>query len=261
MIFVLSPAKALDYDTPVRADVPHTKPLFVGQATELIEVLAQKTPAQIAQLMDLSDALSSLNVARYQAWRPRFTAHNSRQAVLAFNGDVYDGLNARTLSGDDLQWAQEHVRILSGLYGVLRPLDWMQPYRLEMGTSLETVKGRNLYRFWGEQIGQYLQKQLHHQDNPVLVNLASQEYFKSVDLKQIKAPVVECVFQEYKAGSYKVISFMAKRARGMMTRFAIEQRVQRVQDLCAFDAGGYAFVKAQSTSARLVFRRHLTPGA
>jgi uncharacterized protein len=255
MIFVLSPAKALDYDTPAPLELPHTKPLFVSQAAQLIEVLAQKSPQQIAELMDLSDALSSLNVARYQAWRPRFTAHNSKQAVLAFNGDVYDGLSAKTLPVDALAWAQQHVRVLSGLYGVLRPLDWMQPYRLEMGTALPTPLGRNLYQFWGAQIAQHLQKELKQQASPVLVNLASQEYFRAVDLQHIQAPVIECVFQEHKAGAYKVISFMAKRARGLMTRFAIEQRIDKVQDLRAFNTDGYAFAKAESTASKLVFRR------
>jgi uncharacterized protein len=257
MIFVLSPAKALDYDTPAPADLPHTKPLFVSQAAQLIDILAQKSPQQIAELMDLSDALSSLNVARYQAWRPRFTAHNSKQAVLAFNGDVYDGLSAKTLPVDALEWAQQHVRMLSGLYGVLRPLDWMQPYRLEMGTALPTPLGRNLYQFWGAQLAQHLQKKLNQQAKPVLVNLASQEYFKAVDLKHIKALVIECVFQEHKAGGYKVISFMAKRARGLMTRFAIEQRIESPQDLRAFNTDGYAFAKAESTPSRFVFRRKL----
>lgn len=148
MLFLLSPAKALDFETPA-PDVAHTQPLFVKQSAELIEVLKQKSPQQIAELMHLSDALSGLNAARYQAWSPQFTAKNAKQAVLAFNGDVYGGLDAKTLSGDDLAWAQDHLCILSGLYGVLRPLDYMQPYRLEMGTRLETAQGNNLYQFWG----------------------------------------------------------------------------------------------------------------
>jgi uncharacterized protein len=222
MIFVLSPAKALDYESAV-PDVGHTKPLFAKEAAQLIELLAAKSPQDITELMDLSDALSALNVARYQAWSSRFTAKNSRQAVFAFNGDVYDGLQARSMPVEQLEWMQGHVRILSGLYGVLRPLDWMQAYRLEMGTALATDRGRNLYQFWGANIAQHLQKELDKQDSPVLVNLASNEYFKSVDRKTLRSPVVECVFQEYKAGVYKVISFMAKRARGLMTRFVTEQ--------------------------------------
>lgn len=256
MIFVLSPAKALDYESAV-PDVGHTKPLFVKEAAQLIAVLATKSPQDVAELMALSDALSALNVARYQAWSSRFTAKNSRQAVFAFNGDVYDGLQARAMPAEHLEWMQGHVRILSGLYGVLRPLDWMQAYRLEMGTVLATDRGRNLYQFWGASIAQHLQKELDKQSSPVLVNLASTEYFKSVDRKTLRSPVVECVFQEYKAGTYKVISFMAKRARGLMTRFVTEHRVERVQDLQAFDLDGYHFDRKASEADKLVFRRKL----
>ena len=200
MLFLLSPAKSLDYDTPL-GDLPHTQPLFTKQSAELIQLLREYSPQQIAELMDLSDQLAGLNVARYQAWSPKFTAKNSRQAVLAFNGDVYDGLDARTLKPEDLAWAQEHVCILSGLYGVLRPLDWMQPYRLEMGTALQNPKGQNLYKFWGTQIADYLNERLQADKTPVVVNLASQEYFKAVDTKTLKARVIECVFEDWKAGS------------------------------------------------------------
>ncbi|KAF1045702.1 MAG: hypothetical protein GAK38_02837 [Xylophilus sp.] len=213
MLFLLSPAKSLDYETPVAAGLSHTTPLFTKRSAALIEVLRERSPQQIAELMDLSDALSALNVARYQAWSPRFTSRNSRQAVLAFNGDVYEGLDARSLGADDLAWAQEHLVILSGLYGVLRPLDRMQPYRLEMGTRLPTGAGANLYQFWGSEIAEYLNKRLRADETPVVVNLASQEYFKSVDRKVLKARVVECVFEDWKNGRYKVISFLAKRAR------------------------------------------------
>ena len=158
-MFLLSPAKSLDY-TPAPADLPHTQPLFVKQSAELIDMLRQKSPQQIASLMHLSDALATLNVARYEAWRPRFTARNAKQAVLAFDGDVYGGLAARTLKPADLAWAQEHLCILSGLYGVLRPLDRMQPYRLEMGTRLATAHGDNLYQFWGSRISDYLNRRL-----------------------------------------------------------------------------------------------------
>ena len=254
MLFVISPAKALDYESPTPV-VEHTKPLFAKQAAALIEVLREKSPQQIAELMDLSDALSTLNVARYQAWSSRFTVKNSREAVFAFDGDVYDGLQARQMPLPQIEWLQAHLRILSGLYGVLRPLDWMQPYRLEMGTSLVTDKGKNLYQFWGRTIAQQLQKELNAQDNPVLVNLASTEYFKSVDLKAIKAPVVECVFQENKGGVWKVVSFMAKRARGLMTRFAAEQGIDQVEGLKGFKLEGYAFDKKVSSEGKLMFRR------
>ncbi len=250
----MSPAKSLDYDTPA-GDVPHTLPHFSAQAAELIEVLRPHSPQQIAELMDLSDTLAALNVARYAAWRPRFTAKNSKQAVLAFNGDVYEGLDAKTLSPKQLEWAQEHVCILSGLYGVLRPLDWMQPYRLEMGTGLKNPKGANLYKFWGAQIAEYLNQRLAKDKAPVVINLASQEYFKSVDRKTLQARVAECVFEDFKGGRYKVISFNAKRARGLMARWAIAHKANKPEDLLAFDSEGYAFDKAASEPDRLVFRR------
>ena len=258
MLFLLSPAKSLDYETPVGAthpDLPHTLPHFAAQAAALIEVLRPYSPQQIAELMDLSDALSVLNVARYEAWRPKFTAENAKQAVLAFNGDVYEGLNAKSLTAKQLDWAQDHVCILSGLYGVLRPLDWMQPYRLEMGTSLKNPKGNNLYKFWGSQIAEYLNERLSKDKSPVIINLASQEYFKSVDRKALQARVVECVFEDYKGGKYKVISFNAKRARGLMARWAVLNKASKPEDLLAFDREGYAFDKAASESDRLVFRR------
>ncbi|MEK7345342.1 MAG: peroxide stress protein YaaA [Pseudomonadota bacterium] len=256
MLFLLSPAKSLDY-APAPAEVPHTLPQFVPQSKALIEVLRQKSPQQISELMDLSDALSALNVARYEAWNPKFTAKNSKQAVLAFNGDVYEGLDAKTLSAKELDWAQTHVGILSGLYGVLRPLDWMQPYRLEMGTTLPTDKGRNLYQFWGAQIAEYLNAQLVKDKTPVIVNLASQEYFKSVNRKTLKARVIECVFEDFKGGTYKVISFNAKRARGLMARYAVKNRISHPEALLGFDLEGYAYDPAVSEPDRLVFRRKL----
>ncbi|QNN56342.1 peroxide stress protein YaaA [Diaphorobacter ruginosibacter] len=255
MLFLLSPAKSLDYDTPLPADLPHTLPQFVPDSKVLIEVLRQKSPQDVASLMSISDTLAGLNVARYAAWSPRFSAKNSRQAVMAFNGDVYEGLQAHSLSADDLAWAQDHVAILSGLYGVLRPLDWMQPYRLEMGTRLATGAGSNLYQFWGKRIAEHLNKQLRADTTPVVVNLASQEYFKSVDLKALKARVIECVFEDYKGGQYKIISFYAKRARGLMARYAIEHRLSTPHQLEGFNLDGYAWHAGSSTPERLVFRR------
>jgi cytoplasmic iron level regulating protein YaaA (DUF328/UPF0246 family) len=235
--------------------------LFVKQSSELIDILKEKSPQDIASLMHLSDALSALNVARYQAWRPKFTAQNAKQAVLAFNGDVYEGLDAKSLAPADLAWAQDHVAILSGLYGVLRPLDWMQPYRLEMGTALTNDKGSNLYKFWGSQIADYLNAHLKalvaKASEPILVNLASQEYFKAVDRKALQARVIECVFEDYKGGKYKIISFNAKRARGLMARYAVTHRVTTPKGLQGFDAEGYAFDAAVSEPDRLVFRRKL----
>ncbi|MEY3487812.1 MAG: peroxide stress protein YaaA [Pseudomonadota bacterium] len=254
MLFLLSPAKSLDYDTPAGA-LPHTLPGFVAQSAELIEVLKKKSPQQIAELMTLSDKLAGLNVARYEAWSPKFSAKNSKQAVLAFNGDVYEGLDAKTLQPAQLDWAQQHVCILSGLYGVLRPLDWMQPYRLEMGTALPTEHGKNLYQFWGSHIANYLNERAAADTVPVIVNLASEEYFKAVDKKALKPRVVNCVFEELKAGKYKIISFMAKRARGLMVRYAIEHKLSTVKKLESFNLEGYQFTADVSTPDRLVFRR------
>jgi len=254
MLFVLSPAKSLDFDTPT-ADIEHTKPLFVKQSTELIGLLREKSPQQVASLMGISDALALLNVTRYQAWRPRFDARNSKQAVLAFNGNVYGGLDAVSLSPEEMAWLQDHVCILSGLYGVLRPLDWMQPYRLEMGTQLENAQGENLYQFWGSQISDYLNQRLRRDVSPVLVNLASKEYFKAVDLKALKARVIECVFEEYRGGHYKVIALYAKRARGLMARYAAQKGILTPRQLQGFNLEGYAFDAAASKPERLVFRR------
>lgn len=256
MLFLLSPAKALDFETPAMGQ-PHTQPLFTAQSAELIALLRAQSPQQISELMHLSDALSALNVARYQAWSPKFTAKNAKQAVLAFNGDVYGGLDAATLPADALAWTQDHLCILSGLYGVLRPLDWMQPYRLEMGTRLANPQGATLYKYWGTHIADYLNQRLRADATPVVVNLASQEYFKAVDRKALKAQVVECVFEELRSnGQYKIISFMAKRARGLMARFAAEHRLSLPQQLQGFNLEGYGFADAVSTPERLVFRRN-----
>ena len=261
MLILLSPAKSLDYATPLPDGMAarSTAPQFVPQSSQLIALLRQQTPQTLASLMKISDPLAALNVARYQAWTsdPSSATATARPALLAFNGDVYDGLQARSLSSDDWDWAQQHLAILSGLYGVLRPLDAMQPYRLEMGTRLATNKGANLYQFWGAQIAQYLNAVLNDDAAPVVLNLASQEYFKSVDLKTLRARVVECVFQDYQAGVYKIVSFHAKRARGLMARYCIDQRATAPEQLHGFNAGGYAFDAAASAPERLVFRRRL----
>lgn len=259
MLFLLSPSKALDYDTP--ATVPATEPVFTAQAAELIDVLRPQTPAQIASLMHLSDALATLNVARYAAWRPEATPDNSKPAVLAFDGDVYDGLAARTLSPDDLAWAQEHLVILSGLYGALRPLDALQPYRLEMGTSLANPRGKNLYAWWGDTVAEYLNTRLKADATPVIVNLASQEYFKAADRRVLRPRVIECVFEDWKGGQYKIISFYAKKARGLMARWAITHRVRHPEALKGFDLEGYAHDAGTSTADRWVFRRRLAASA
>jgi cytoplasmic iron level regulating protein YaaA (DUF328/UPF0246 family) len=256
MLFILSPAKSLDYESTL-PPVAATQPQFVSQSAELIATLKKKTPQQISDLMDLSEALAKLNVQRYKAWSPQFTEVNARPAVLAFNGDVYEGLDAKSLKPKDLQWAQDHVAILSGLYGVLRPLDLMQPYRLEMGTALKHGKANNLYQFWGAQIAEHLNQQLSHSKQPIIVNLASQEYFKAVDRKALQARVIECVFQDHKNGQYKIISFFAKRARGLMARYVIQHQVKTPEALQAFNLEGYAFEASASSVDSLVFRRHL----
>jgi hypothetical protein len=257
MLFLLSPAKTLDYDTPVRAPVlkKATDPLFTDRAAELIEVLRRKTPAQVASLMDLSDKLATLNVARYGAWQPESTPANSKPAVLAFNGDVYEGLDAKTLKTADLAWAQEQLVILSGLYGALRPLDRLQPYRLEMGTALATAGGKDLYAYWGDTVADYLNQRLAGEKAPVVVNLASVEYARVALRKTLAARVVDCQFEDWKGGGYKIISFFAKQARGLMARYAIERRVRRPEQLQGFSAAGYALAHEVSTPERLVFRR------
>ena len=255
MLFLLSPAKALDYTRPLPKALPHTLPAFSAEAQGRIDILRECSPADIARLMKLSDALAQLNAARYAAWSSTLTADNARQALFAFNGDVYEGLDAWSLNLDDLAWAQDHVRTLSGLYGVLRPLDWMQPYRLEMGTKLANPHGNTLYAYWGSRIAQALNEQQAREAAPVVINLASQEYFKSVDLQTLRAQVVECVFEDFKGGQYKIISFYAKRARGLMARWAIQHRAETPEQLQGFDLDGYAFTAAASTPERLVFRR------
>lgn len=253
ILLVLSPAKSLDYETPPTVPA-HTLPDYVPQAMELIQRLRQFTPAEVSRLMDVSEALATLNVARYQAFSSQFTPENAKQAILAFNGDVYEGLDARSLSPQALEFAQQHVRILSGLYGLLRPLDLMQPYRLEMGTRLPNAKGKDLYAFWRPVIADQLNALLAAEGD-VLINLASEEYFKSVDPKRLLVPVITPVFEDEKAGKFKVISFFAKRARGLMARYIIDHRIDDVQALQAFDAEGYAFAPEASTATTWVFRR------
>lgn len=254
MLFLLSPAKTLDYASQL-PDLPHTLPAFLEDSARLIEVLRRKSPQELSSLMDISDTLAGLNAARYEAWSPKFTQRNARQAVLAFDGDVYDGLQARTLTPSDLDWAQQHLRMLSGLYGVLRPLDWMQPYRLEMGTALKVGDAANLYQYWGGRIAEHLNATLAADKTPVVINLASQEYFKAVDRKVLKARVIDCVFEEWKPGGWKIVSFSAKKARGLMARYAIMKRAETPRKLEGFNLEGYALDPAASQADRLVFRR------
>jgi cytoplasmic iron level regulating protein YaaA (DUF328/UPF0246 family) len=260
MLLLLSPAKSLDYDTPLPADLPHSQPLFPESSARLIAALRAKAPREIASLMSISDALTALNVGRYAAWSPHPTADNARQALLAFDGDVYATLDARSLGADDLRWAQGHLAILSGLYGVLRPLDRMQPYRLEMGTRLATEAGPDLYRFWGDRIARQLDAWLEAQSGspgvPTVVNLASQEYARAVDRRALRARMVDCVFEEAQAaGGFKVVGVHAKRARGLMARHAILHRLDTPEALRGFEEAGYRHDPQASSADRLVFRR------
>ncbi|HEY3599669.1 MAG TPA: peroxide stress protein YaaA [Paraburkholderia sp.] len=256
MIIVLSPAKSLDYETPPHVK-KHTIPDFVDDAAELIGGLRRLSPQQIATLMSISDPLAQLNFQRYADWSPTFDTRNAKQAVLAFNGDVYEGFDAKSLSAADLDYAQQHVRVLSGLYGLLRPLDLLQPYRLEMGTRFPNARGKDLYAFWGERITHALNAQLGRNRGAarVLINCASGEYFKSVKAKLLDAPVITPVFEDWKGGRYKIISFHAKRARGLMARYAVEARVATPEALKGFGAEGYAFDADASNDSTYVFRR------
>ena len=254
MLIFLSPAKSLDTKTP-----PHvaafSQPAFLKQAETLVRELRKLSPAEIAALMDLSDPLALLNFNRYADWSRPFTPENAKQAVLAFDGDVYDGLAAKTLSADDLDFAQQHVRILSGLYGILKPLDLMQPYRLEMGTKFANARGRDLYAFWGETLLEAINAELDAMPRPVAVNLASEEYFKAAVGRKLRGEVIQPVFEDWKGGRYKIISFFAKRARGLMTRFAVRNRVDAPEALQGFAADGYAFVPQASDERTWIFRR------
>lgn len=256
MIIVLSPAKSLDYESPLATD-RHSRPDHLDRAAELISILREKSPGEIASLMSISDPLAALNVARFADWTPAFDPPRARQAVFAFDGDVYEGLDAATLEPAAIEWLQAHVRILSGLYGVLRPLDLMLPYRLEMGTRLPNARGKDLYAFWGDLPAQALNSALENDKRPVLVNLASDEYFKSVRRKVLQAEVIQPVFQDWKGGGYKVISFFAKRARGLMARHAAQNRISEPEALREFTGEGYALDQDASTAVEWVFRRRL----
>lgn len=254
MLTVISPAKTLDFETPPQAPM-FTLPDFLDDSAELIDELREFEPYQLSDLMGISPKLADLNSNRYHNWSLPFTADNAKQAVLAFKGDVYTGLDADNLSPDDLEYAQQHLRILSGLYGVLKPLDLMQPYRLEMGTKLNNRRGKNLYAFWDNRINQALGRELAGQDNPVLVNLASNEYFKSVRADKLAARIVTPVFKEERNGQLKLISFSAKKARGLMARYIIRNRLSDLEDLKDFDLEGYCYNGALSTPDSPVFTR------
>ena len=254
MLTVISPAKTLDYDTPP-VTPRHTLPQYLDDSQLLIEQLRRLSPPQISELMHLSDKLAGLNAARFGSWTPHFTLANAKQALLAFKGDVYTGLDAESLSEDDFSYAQDHLRMLSGLYGLLRPLDLMQPYRLEMGTKLANARGKDLYAFWGTRISEWLNQALEDQGDDLLLNLASNEYFSAVKRGALKARVIDTEFRDFKNGQYKIISFYAKKARGLMSRFVIQERVEDPQRLKQFDMQGYYYSAEQSSVDKLVFLR------
>ena len=254
MIIVISPAKTLDFDSPLitrRA----TQPAFLDQSEELMERLVHYSPNQLGKLMKISHDLSELNVERNLNWSRPFNRKNARPAMLTFKGDVYLGLKAEEFSDEDIDYAQNHLRILSGLYGVLRPLDLMQAYRLEMGTRLKTDRGKDLYEFWGDQISLSLNKQLKKTGADMLLNLASNEYFGAVENKALKAEIISPVFKDWKNGEYKLISFFAKKARGSMAAWVIKNQVKDSSDLKKFDVDGYRFSAEQSTELVPVFLR------
>lgn len=254
MLIVISPAKSLDLDSPPTTQ-ERTTARCIDDAATLVKVLKPYSPAQVGELMDISDPLAVLNVTRYADWHPDH-AH-ARQAIMSFDGDVYTGLAARTLDARALAYVQRHLRILSGLYGVLRPLDGMHPYRLEMGTRLPNSRGKDLYAFWGERVTALLNEDLKAAGGGCVVNLASDEYFRSVKPRLLDGPVITPVFQDWKNGKYKIISFFAKRARGMMARYAAERGVNDPEQLKDFDVDGYAFAPEASSEREWVFRRRL----
>jgi cytoplasmic iron level regulating protein YaaA (DUF328/UPF0246 family) len=256
MLIVLSPAKTLDFDTPAHVATA-TQPDFLKRSAQLIAILREMSPAQIASLMRISDPLAALNAERFSAWTPKFTSKNAKQALLAFNGDVYEGLDATTMEPKQLDYAQAHIRILSGLYGLLRPFDLMQAYRLEMGARLSNPAGKDLYAFWGDTITEALNREMAETGAQALINLASEEYFKAVKPALLKVPVITPVFQDWKSGQYKIISFYAKRARGLMARYAAEKGLKRPAALKNFDIEGYAYDEAASDAQHWVFKRRV----
>ncbi len=252
-VTIISPAKKLDY-SPVEKNLDSTIPSLLEHSNELIKDLKSLNPQEVSSLMNLSDKLGALNYERFQEWKTPFTKSNSKQAILAFKGDVYQGLDAESLSETELIWAQKHVRILSGLYGILKPMDLMQPYRLEMGTKFATKRGQNLYDFWNSIITEELNKNFSS-DNANLLNLASNEYFKSINVSELKANVISPVFMDKKNGKYKIISFFAKKARGLMTRYVIKNRIEDITDIQNFTESGYFFNEAMSEDNKPVFCR------
>ncbi|WP_017904206.1 peroxide stress protein YaaA [Pseudomonas asplenii] len=258
MLMVISPAKTLDFETPP-VTKRYTQPQYLDHSQELIEQLRLLSPAQISELMHVSDKIGGLNAARFGSWTPAFTPDNAKQALLAFKGDVYTGLNAEDFNDADFDFAQTHLRMLSGLYGLLRPLDLMQPYRLEMGTKFANGRGKDLYAFWGTRISEWLNEALAAQGDDVLLNLASNEYFSAVKRSVLNARIINTEFRDQKNGQYKIISFYAKKARGMMARFVTRERIKNPEQLKTFDEQGYRFSAELSKPDNLVFLRDHAP--
>ncbi|AWD69070.1 MULTISPECIES: peroxide stress protein YaaA [Acinetobacter] len=254
MLALISPAKTLDYESSLPTD-QHTQARLLEHSQELIEVASKLSATEISSLMSVSEKIANLNVERFRDWQPEFDLSNARQAIFAFKGDVYTGLDAYNLKDHDISYAQEHLRMLSGLYGLLRPLDLMMPYRLEMGTKLANSRGHNLYEFWGHTITELINYDLAAANSELLVNIASDEYYKSVKENKIQAEIIKPVFLDQKNGKYKVISFYAKKARGLMARFIIENQIDRVEDLKGFNTEGYYFDAESSLKGELVFKR------
>ncbi len=254
MLIVISPAKSLDFETPAKTD-HFTMPDMLSESEKLVGRLRKMKPKQLSELMGISANLGQLNYERFQTWHQPFTPENAKQAVLAFSGDVYQGLDARSLSEAQLLKLQDKLRILSGLYGVLRPLDLMQPYRLEMGTKLKYQRSDDLYAFWKNKITPAVKNALAESGSNVLINLASNEYYKSIDTKKLGAEIVAPQFKEGRNGTYKMISFFAKKARGLMTRFIVENDIENVEDLQAFDLDGYIFNPRLSKPGKPMFTR------
>lgn len=255
MIVLLSPSKTLDFRTPSNI-IENSQPRWLDDSAHLVNSLRSFSPAELASLMGISDKLAMQNYARYSEWSLPFTPENAKQAVLAFSGDVYEGLEANTLGVDDLSFAQGCLRILSGLYGLLRPLDYIQAYRLEMGSRLANRRGRDLYAYWGNELTNGLNKDIKQQKASYVVNLASEEYFKVLQPAEFVVPLIQPVFEDWKNGRYKIISFYAKRARGLMARYIVRNRLQHPADLQAFDLDGYCWAQAAGTTERPVFRRN-----
>lgn len=254
MLIVISPAKTLDFETPASTK-KHTLPGFLDDSAELIDHLRQLEPDKIGKLMSISPKLATLNSNRYHQWSLPFNMDNAKQSILAFKGDVYTGLDATSLSTDELAFAQEHLRILSGLYGILRPLDLIQAYRLEMGTQLNNLRGKNLYAFWGDIITDAINQDIKKHRDSTLINLASNEYFKSIRLEKLNANVITPVFKDQKNGVYKIISFFAKKARGLMSRYIIQQKLTDPEGIKHFDVAGYSFDANASTKDKWIFTR------